>query len=172
LVDPSNTVFAIVCSPSTATKLANLVSIRPNLHVLEGDLTNVPQLEEAALTIGKHTDGTLDALINNGADMTHSTAIYTPTTWPDTEEANKAFHQAVETNVLGTINVTNAFLKLIENGNGMKIIHLSTSLVLQKVIHEGGLTYRIPYTISKAGVNILVAKYAVELKEKGIVVGV
>ena len=73
----------------------------------------------------------------------------------------------VEVNVLGVINATNAFLPLLRNGVGKKCITLSTGVADLDFTLASEFPALTPYSISKAGTNMVVAKYAVELKQEG-----
>lgn len=74
------------------------------------------------------TGGSLDILINNGAylDMAHAGVLPSQLTEPRRLEVFvDAMNKSVESNVVGAVFVTNAFLTLIERGEGEKIVHIT-----------------------------------------------
>lgn len=100
-----------------------------------------------------------------------TTAQLTPTTIPivsSIAEFSPSFGQTIEDNILSITNTTNVFLPLIRNGEGKKIIVLSSAFADIEFTRMAEIPFHIPYSISKAAMGILVAKYAVELKSEGI----
>jgi len=76
--------------------------------------------------------------------------------------------KSIESNVWGTVYVTNSFLPLIEKGRGRKIVHITTGLADAEFVLKAGIAGMVPYSASKAMMNAIVAKYGVELQPKGI----
>ena len=71
------------------------------------------------------------------------------------------------------VNTVNAFLPLLKAGSAKKIIVLSTEMGDTTFVLKTKATFASAYAISKAAVNMAIAKYAVELEEEGfIVVGI
>ena len=62
----------------------------------------------------------------------------------------------------------NAFLPLIKNGSEKKIIFISSGIADVDVIRTTAVPFQIGYSVSKAGANTVMAKYAVELAAEGI----
>ncbi|OAX79764.1 hypothetical protein ACJ72_05918 [Emergomyces africanus] len=66
--DANNTVIAIVRNKlATEQKVLDKLPGRPNIHILESDLTNYDTLQAAAADTAKITGGSLDYLIANAA---------------------------------------------------------------------------------------------------------
>jgi NAD(P)-dependent dehydrogenase (short-subunit alcohol dehydrogenase family) len=59
--------------------------------------------------------------------------------------------------------VTNALLPLILKGQEKKIVHISTGMADTDLVLKSGVSYAVPYSASKAALNLVVAKYAAEL---------
>ena len=72
-----------------------------------------------------------------------------------------------KTNVVGTAIVTNAFLPLIEKGAHKKVINISSAACDPQFVEKTGYTAAVAYGISKAALNHISTKYAVELRGKG-----
>lgn len=167
--DPANTVFALVRNIGTATKLRDLAAQRPNVHVLQGDVTKPDELASAAAAVAAITSGSLDVLIHNATASLNPDEFLAPSQLPsDSAALRAAFDPMFSTNIYGAVWVTNAFLPLVEKGTVKKIIHLSSGMSDIDCVLGAGIDYTVPYAVSKSGTNMLVAKYAVELAPKGI----
>lgn len=168
--EPSSTVFALVRNVEKATALNELSSSRKNIHVIHCDVTLPADIEAAAAAVGTATGGSLDVLIHN-AYATDSETLAIPPSAFTTENAlvaKKGIDVALGTAVYAVLWLTNAFLPLIRKGKDKKIIHISSGIVDTALVEKSGLTAGVPYAISKASTNILVAKFAAELRDEGI----
>ncbi|KAJ7448017.1 hypothetical protein FB451DRAFT_1411581 [Mycena latifolia] len=148
--DGNNTVFALVRSKSSASGLTDLA--RPNVTVLEGDITDTESLKAAASAVAEATGGKLDYLINNAAAL------------------EQDLLENFRVNLFGTIHATNAFLPLLRAGTAKKIITLSSCVGDVSFTTALGNPGQVGYSVSKATLNMAVAKFAVALKPEGFVV--
>ncbi len=113
----------------------------------------------------------LDYLIVNGAYISSATAPLAPTDFVGKEGLLKdELMTSVLTNVLGPMYAINAFLPLIRKGETKKIFVISTGMADPKFAELAGVPTAVPYTSSKAAVNMVVVKYAIELKQEGIMI--
>ncbi|KAH8927635.1 hypothetical protein BT69DRAFT_1237777 [Atractiella rhizophila] len=167
-----NSVFAIVRNKNSATHLAPLLE-RDNVHAIEADAAKWQSLKAAASSISTHTHGILDVLINvsaktGGDDHIFRSAMHTG----EEAELESQFFGYYQTNTLGFVHALNSFLPLLR----------ASTAPLRKVIQfvDGSCDRRIILAIKESGMAawasaesaklILIAKYAVELKEEKIVV--
>ena len=166
----SNTVFALVRDTNAATKLETLKKSRSNVHIVAGDVSKPAELIAAAESISKVTGGKLDVLIHNAAATDQTTFGNPPSAFSpaEPEKTREAFQLALDTGVFGNLWLTNAMLPLIEAGQEKKIIHLSTGLADVDIGRSTGIAFSVAYSVAKAGTNIVVSKYAEELRPKGI----
>ncbi|KAK5996269.1 Short-chain dehydrogenase/reductase atnB [Cladobotryum mycophilum] len=165
---PSNTVLAIVRDPESPS-IKELAQSHPNVHVIKGNVTDPDSILEAAAAATKITDGKLDVLIHNSNAVDQATFGYTPSQLPfDVAATEKFFDAPIRTAIYGGIWATNAFLPLIEKGSEKKIVHISSGMADINLIRNTGVDYALAYAIAKAGMNVQVAKYSVELAPKGI----
>jgi NAD(P)-dependent dehydrogenase (short-subunit alcohol dehydrogenase family) len=72
-------------------------------------------------------------------------------------------------NVVGNIHLFNTFLPLIKNGKTKKVVTISSGMsdgdvAAKYELHEGA-----PYSVSKAAMNMVNAKYQAEFKKDGII---
>lgn len=72
-------------------------------------------------------------------------------------------------NVVGNIHLFNTFLPLVKNGKAKKVVTISSGMsdgdvAVKYELHEGA-----PYSVSKAAMNMVNAKYQAEFKKDGII---
>ncbi|KIJ66420.1 hypothetical protein HYDPIDRAFT_174517 [Hydnomerulius pinastri MD-312] len=152
-----NTVFALVRKSATATKLADLN--RPNVHIIEADITDLPAVKAAAAKVSEVTGGSLDVLINNAAYVEGERE----------ELLTKDLVDSFSVNVVAVVHSINAFLPLLKNGTSKKVITISSGIgdldgTLAMDFYSAG-----PYCISKAAVNMVNVKYASQYRSQGFV---
>jgi len=132
-------------------------------------MADYKSLEEAAAKTSKITNGALDYLIINGAYLSEQTNHYEPTEFAGKEELLKSdMLYSTEVNVVGTMYTINAFLGLIRKGSVKKIISISSGMADPDVILKAGAQGSIIYAAAKAALNMVIVKYAIELKPEGI----
>ncbi|KAJ7508503.1 hypothetical protein B0H11DRAFT_1965373 [Mycena galericulata] len=164
--DSDNTVFAIVRNKATATKLSALP--RNNVTVLEADITDAKALKLAADEVSKATGGKLDYLINNAA--VSKSAKFTLDQFPSAEAVEEELLSKFKINVVGVVHTINAFLPLLRKGEVKKVIALSSGMGDLDLTLASEVSALGPYSISKAALNMVVAKYAAQLKGEGFTV--
>lgn len=99
-------------------------------------------------------------LINNAAVQSSKSAFNSLSDFEDDpavldEEMNANF----QTNVVGVVKTINTFLPLIKKSSVKKVISITTGLADNKLTNDYDLYEAGPYTISKAALNTVVAKY-------------
>ncbi|KAF8215777.1 hypothetical protein K438DRAFT_1659037 [Mycena galopus ATCC 62051] len=161
--DSKNTVFAIVRNKATATKLADLS--RNNITVLQADVTDANALKLAATEVSKVTGGKLDYLINNAGKSNHPGL--TLDNYPSPEALERDLFDNFKTNTIGAIHCTNAFLPLLKNGSAKKVISITSGMGDLEVTLLSESVAEATYAISKAALNMVVAKYAAQYKAEG-----
>lgn len=152
---PGNTVVGLVRNKGVAeAKIAS--DGLTNVHIFEADITNPTALAAAAEATSQLTGGKLDVLINNAAYIPSgfkSLDQYTPS------QLSADMTAAFAANVTGVAYTINAFLPLIKAGTSKKVITITTGLADMELTNKYSLPTSGPYSISKAAVNMLVAKY-------------
>jgi len=68
---------------------------------------------------------------------------------------------------VGAVAVTNAFLPLVEKGTQKKVINISSAVGDSEFVEKSGYASGVAYGISKAALNLINTKYAVEFRGKG-----
>jgi NAD(P)-dependent dehydrogenase (short-subunit alcohol dehydrogenase family) len=71
-------------------------------------------------------------------------------------------------NVIGNIHLFNLFMPLILKGNAKKVLTISSGMADMEQAREFNLTETGPYSISKAAVNMAVAKFSAEYAKDGV----
>ncbi|KAJ6601253.1 hypothetical protein DFH09DRAFT_1355441 [Mycena vulgaris] len=162
--DGQNTLFALVRTKATATKLSAL--LRNNITILEADITDAAALKVAADEVSKATGGKLDYLINNAA-LLPGYSGFTLDKYPSPEAVEKDLLDNFKVNTIGVVHTTNAFLPLLRNGSTKKVITLSSGVADLEYTLLRGNPNQASYSISKAALNMVVAKYAAQFKDEG-----
>jgi len=166
--NPQDHVFALVRNPGSSAELKALAG--PNVHIIAGDLDQPETLHSAAAEVAKITGGSLDVFINNAALIPSERREYTLTTYIGKDDLLiKDMDTFYKTNVVGAIAATNAFLPLIEKGTQKKVINISSAAGDTEFVEKRGFAAAVPYGISKAAMNLINTKYAVEFRGKGYV---
>lgn len=165
--NPSNTVFAVV--RKVRGPIAELAQKQSNVHVVEADATDAESLPRAAAEVSKVTGGKLDVLIYNSNALDTKARALAPSKMPvDLENTTKAFEPSLLTGIYGAIWSANSFLPLIEAGVEKKIVFISSAMAEVSLIIKSATFFSVPYSVVKAGMNVLAAKYAAELAPRGI----
>lgn len=70
-------------------------------------------------------------------------------------------------NVIGVVHTINVFLPLLKAGQAKKVIAITSGFGDLDFTLEAELENSVPYSISKAALNIAIGKYAVAYKSDG-----
>ncbi|TVY39599.1 putative oxidoreductase [Lachnellula subtilissima] len=73
-----------------------------------------------------------------------------------------------QVNVIGLINTVTAFIPLIHQGTAKKVIAISSGMGDTNMVNEISVDVAAPYAISKAGVNMVIAKYNALYSKQGV----
>ncbi|KAJ6489686.1 hypothetical protein C8R47DRAFT_1320235 [Mycena vitilis] len=138
-----------------------------NIIVLEADVTNAQALTLAAAAVSSATGGKLDVLINNAGGSTFPGLTIDGFPTPEAVEADLI--ENFKQNTISIVHSTNAFLPLLKNGSAKKVITLSTGLADPDFTVLGEAPGQVGYSVAKAALNMVVAKYAAKYKADGFV---
>ena len=151
LVEASYRVYLGARNPELGKSAAD----RIGAQFLEVDVTSQESVDRAAETI-EQTDGHLDVLVNNAG-----------VTGPIAEAKDYTADDAATvllTNVVGYVRVIHAFLPLLERSTDPRIVNVSSGLGSFGLFHDDSRIesrFGSPlYAASKAGINMLTARYA------------
>jgi NAD(P)-dependent dehydrogenase (short-subunit alcohol dehydrogenase family) len=133
-------------------------------------MTESTSLEKAALEVSKITKG-VDYLIVNGAYLELKSARFHPSEFTGrAAELREEMVDSLDVNVVGVIYSINAFLALVRKGCTKKITVISSGMADLDMVVQHDIPGALIYASMKAATNMVVAKYAVELRGDGIVV--
>ncbi|KAL7619787.1 hypothetical protein AAE478_010330 [Parahypoxylon ruwenzoriense] len=167
--DPSSVVIGLARDKvATEKKVASEIG-RSNIHILHGDLTDYDSLKKAAEDTSKITGRSLDYLIANGAFISAYSGLSTLSELADDPRAlEQDLRACFEANVVGNIHLFNVFLPLIRGGSVKKVVAISSGMGDADVVAKYDIDNAAPYAMSKAALNLIVAKYSAEFRSEGI----
>ncbi|KFY69320.1 hypothetical protein V496_00322 [Pseudogymnoascus sp. VKM F-4515 (FW-2607)] len=167
--DPANTVVGLARTPGPVEAQLEADKIT-NVRIVKADMADHKSLALAASEVSKVTNNSLDHLIVNGVYANAEESFMTPTEFIGQEDLlRREFVNNVDVNVVGVIYSINAFISLIRNGNAKKVTVISTGLADLELAQKTTIAFSVLYSATKAALNIVVAKYAAELRGEGII---
>jgi NAD(P)-dependent dehydrogenase (short-subunit alcohol dehydrogenase family) len=140
-----------------------------DVRLLQLDVTDATSIAEAHDRVVNEL-GRLDVLVNNAA---YSGGINKPS-----EVKIDTMRRVLETNVLGYVAVTNAFLPLLRQSPAPRIVNVSSNwgsfadITDPNYVDSPDFFWAFPYTVSKTAINALTVHYANELRHTNIKVNV
>ncbi|KAH8828640.1 short-chain dehydrogenase-like protein [Flagelloscypha sp. PMI_526] len=158
-----NLIFASARKPSDG--LIKLAIANPGrVHLVDIEVTDVASVQNAVKkveTVLTEHKATLDVLVNNAGVMNVS---------PDGIQTMTDLEDTFRINVVGTHNVTAAFLPLLKKGKGKKVINISSPMG-SLVIAPHLMAFPIPaYKISKSALNMLTVQWANDFGKEGFTI--
>ena len=141
-----------------------LASEGRNIRFLRLDVADEGSVRDAARKVEQHY-GTLDVLVNNAAAYAD---------WSETASSADLAHsqKVMDTNLFGPWRVLQAFLPLLQKSDHARVVNVTSGAGShgepQFGLASGPTT--VSYAVSKAALNALTVKLALELKEQGILV--
>ncbi|OAA58121.1 NAD(P)-binding domain protein [Niveomyces insectorum RCEF 264] len=168
--DAGNTVIGLARTPGPVEDKLRADNIT-NVKVFQADMADHRTLNAAAARVSALTNGALDYLVINGVFSDPQTMSVTPRGFIGKEDVlRKDMISGLDVNVLGAAYSINAFLPLIEKGTVKKIVAISTGMADPEALLDWGFSQFVTYSTIKAALNMIVVKYAIELKKDGITV--
>ena len=77
-------------------------------------------------------------------------------------------HKTIQTNAIGVAHLFNAFLPLVLKGDAKKVIAITSGMGEIDLTNTSNMWLSVPYAVSKATLNMIVAKFSAEYKEQGV----
>lgn len=168
--DENNKVIGLVRDKvGTEKRVAEELAGRTNITILQADITNYNTLKDAASATAEVTGGSVDYLIANAGSVSKYDAFDDiGTLTDDLEEFNAQFQLTMNTNVLGNIHLFKVFLPLVLKSSVKKVIHITSAHADLDPIRQFDVEPASVYSISKAGMNIAVAKFSAQYRRDGV----
>ena len=153
-----NIVFGLARNKEATEKKVATDGLK-NVHIVSADINDHKSLQAAKADIEKQTS-VVDVLINNAAYMNPKTQFVGLTDFEkDPDVLYDDLMVNFQTNVIGVVKVTNTFLPMIRKSKVRKVITISTGLADDTFTNGYNIFEAAPYSISKAALNTVVAKY-------------
>ncbi|CAO2653035.1 Nn.00g024460.m01.CDS01 [Neocucurbitaria sp. VM-36] len=168
--EPSNTVIGIVRTNAPVEEKVAAHNLQ-NVHILYGDLTDSISLYAAAKAVSSISNGTVDYLVVNGVYQSVPTLFLQPgdCTTPETEALLLSeLDIFMRTNAIGALYSINASMSLLLKSAVKKVACITSGAANTSTYEKCGMTDQLPYSMSKAALNVLVAKFAAQYKEQGV----
>jgi len=154
-------VIATCRTPDKADRLNALAEKYPNVVVEELDIVNV---DEINALVEKYRGVPIDVLMNNAAINSFR---FGPNFFGKIDY--EWFEQILKVNIIGQVQVSEAFLDNVAASKQKKIISMTST---GGSIGELEIPIAPAYRASKAGLNMAMRAYSLHLKRKGIIVGI
>ncbi|TVY71347.1 putative oxidoreductase [Lachnellula suecica] len=169
--DPNNTIIGLVRDKaSTEKKISEELSDRKNIHIFSADVTSYDDLKKAAEDTAAVTGGKVDYLIAN-AGYKSTFDPFDPIGVLDTNDPmglTADMHKLVDVNVIGNIHFYTAFIPLLLKGTVKKAICITTGMSDIDTVNSLGIDTGALYSISKAAMNMVTAKFNAQYKSDGV----
>lgn len=150
--------IATARKPAEATALQAIAAQYPGVVIEELDVTNHPQVDALS---AKYRGRPIDILLNNaGISGGHENAKFGRMNYD-------AYYQVHAVNVIGPVKMAEAFLPNVAASTQKKIINITSGQ--GSIASTWGCCYF--YRSSKAALNMMMRNIALELRPKGITVG-
>lgn len=149
-------VFALVRNPEKASELKELAARSPNVTVHQLDVADDASVKAGAAATG--TDG-IDVLLNVAGVVGGEKQGLNDQAWNEWQDAFNVM-------TMGPLRVLQAFLPRMSEGS--KVINITSQLAASTWPYGGYYAYGA----AKAGLNRVMRSVAIDLKDRGITVGV
>ncbi|KAJ0163214.1 putative oxidoreductase [Colletotrichum tanaceti] len=168
--DPNNTVIGTVRNKESAEdKVANELGARPNIHIVEVELSSYDSIKKSVDVVSQITGGKLDYIIANAAYVSDWQAFDPIGELGESpEKLEDELLQAFKVNVVGNVHLFNLYIPLVLRGDVKKVITLSSGMADIDLINQYRLYNLAPYSISKGAVNIAVSKFHAQYASHGV----
>lgn len=141
-------------------KQAASVLASRNVYPVQLDITSKSSIETAVALVGSDFHS-LDILVNNAGVLLDKTDL-------PSETDPEIIRATLETNVLGTWRLSQAFIPMMKKQKYGRIVNVSSSA--GSITRMEGSLYAPAYSLSKTSLNALTIMLATELRGSGILV--
>lgn len=154
-------VIATCRDPDNADRLKALADRYPNVVIEELDIVDFAEIDALA---EKYRATPIDVLMNNAAINSFR---FGPNRFGKIDY--EWFEEILKVNIIGQIRVSEAFLEHVAASRQKKIIAMTST---GGSIANVQSTMAVAYRSSKAALNMLMRMYSIELKDRGVIVGI
>ncbi|KAI3327808.1 NAD(P)-binding protein [Xylariaceae sp. AK1471] len=168
--DPSNLVVGLVRDKAATDKKVLAELNRPNIHIVQADLTDYDSLQKTVDVVSPIVGGSLDYIIANAGYISHWSQYDAIGVLGerDPKKLEEDMLESFKTNVIGNVHLFNLYLPLILKGHTKKIITISSGMADLDLTRDYKLILGAPYTISKVAMNAATAKFNAQYADQGV----
>ncbi|KAI0555997.1 NAD(P)-binding protein [Xylaria curta] len=168
--DSKNIVVGLVRDKASTDKKVAAEINRPNIHIVQADLSDYDSLKKTVDVVAPIVNGSLDTIIANAALMGQHSQFeplgVVGTKNPQGLEADML--ETIKVNVIGNIHLFNLYMPLILKGRAKKIITISSGMGDVDMAREHKLAISAPYSISKTAMNAAAVKFHAQYADQGV----
>ncbi|KAH7302815.1 hypothetical protein B0I35DRAFT_485630 [Stachybotrys elegans] len=165
-----NIIIGIVRDKATTDKkIADELSSPSNVTILQADVGNYEALKATVSTVAEVTGGSLDYLIANAAyvpDWDSYDPIGVLAQKP--QELEEEILKLTKINVVSVIHLISLYMPLILKGTAKKVIGITSGHADAEAVRQFDLGVSAGYAISKASLNMVMAKFSAQYREQGV----
>ena len=154
-------VIASCRTPEKADRLKALADKYPNIVIEELDIVDFGEIDSLA---EKYRDTPIDVLLLNAAINSFR---FGPNRFGKIDY--DWFEEILKVNIIGQIRVSEAFLEHVAASEQKKIVAMTSN---GGSIANVQSTLAVAYRTSKAGLNMLMRLYSIELRDRGVIVSI
>ncbi|SPJ76033.1 related to protoporphyrinogen oxidase [Fusarium torulosum] len=168
--DSGNTVIGLVRDKSaTDAKISEELGSLSNIYILEADITDYDALKNSVHAVSEITGGSLDYIIANAGLIPLWSAWDSVDVLAHSPELlENDLLKSFKVNVVGNFHLFNLFTPLVLKGRGKKVVAISSGMSDVDFIRQFEIEPAAPYGISKAGKNVVTAKFASRYAKEGV----
>ncbi|KAI0200563.1 NAD(P)-binding protein [Astrocystis sublimbata] len=168
--DTNNVVIGLVRDKAaTDKKVAAEIGRRPNLHIVQADLTDYDSLKASMDIVAPIVNGALDHIIANAGYIPGWSGYHAiGDLGKDPKKLEAEMLDTYKTNVIGNIHLFNVYMPLVLEGRAKKVIAISSGMADMELSREYKLVLGTPYTLSKVAMNAATVKFHAEYADQGV----
>ncbi|KAH6873485.1 hypothetical protein B0T10DRAFT_553168 [Thelonectria olida] len=168
--NPANSVFGLVRNKAAAEAKVAAEIGRSNIYIIQADTTDPDALKKAAQVVSEKTNGTLDYIIACAALQAKTALVGLDTLIQDPKALEEDLIEHFRVNTIGPVHLFSIFMPLILKGRAKKVIAISTGISDTEMTLKADIYQAVAYSMSKAALNMAVAKFSAVYREKGVLV--
>ncbi|TQV95123.1 hypothetical protein V2A60_009809 [Cordyceps javanica] len=168
--NPKNLIVGLVRDEAqTIAKIEAELESPSNVHIFQADIADYASLKNSVAKIADVTGSKIDYIIANAAFVS-SWSGYKDigSLGSDPTGLENDLRRSFDVNVIGNIHLFNLFMPFVLNGRVKKVVALSTGMADPDLVNDYSIKIGAPYAISKAALNLAVAKFNSRYKQDGV----
>ncbi|OIW25247.1 NAD(P)-binding protein [Coniochaeta ligniaria NRRL 30616] len=163
---PANSVFGLVRNKAAVEAKVAAEIGQSNIYIIQADTTDPDALQASK----QKTNGTLDYIIANAALQAKTALVGLDTLSQDPKALEEDLIEHFRVNTIGPVHLFSTFMPLILKGRAKKVIAISTGASDTEMTLKADIYQAVAYSMSKAALNMAVAKFSAVYREKGVLV--